>query len=52
MFVLKKENKDITNYVTDIKWSGDLNQAGRKLNFTIAYTTDAKDSTWKNADIN
>ena len=51
MFILKKENTDITNYVIEIKWSGDLNQAGRKLNFTIAYTTDAKDSTWKNADV-
>jgi hypothetical protein len=51
MFILKKEDTDITNYVTEIKWSGDLNQAGRKLNFTIAYTTDAKDSVWENADI-
>lgn len=51
MFILKNKDIDITNYVTEIKWSGDLNQAGRKLNFTIAYTTDVKDGIWKNADI-
>lgn len=51
MFILKNKDVDITNYVTEIKWSGDLNQAGRKLNFVIAYTTNEKDSTWKNADI-
>ena len=51
MFILKNKDIDITSYVTEIKWSGDLNQAGRKLNFTIAYTTNAKDSVWKNADI-
>lgn len=51
MFILKNKDIDITNYVTEIKWSGDLNQAGRKLNFTIAYTTNAKDSVWKNTDI-
>ena len=51
MFILKNKDVDITNYVTEIKWSGDLSQAGRKLNFTIAYTTGAKDSVWKNADI-
>ena len=52
MFILKNKDIDITNYVTEIKWSGDLNQAGRKLNFVIAYTTNAKDAVWKNADIN
>ena len=36
MFILKNKDVDITNYVPEIKWSGDLNQAGRKLNFIIA----------------
>ena len=50
MFELKDvtKNKDITPFLTELTWSGDLNQAGRKLSFGIAYTTDKKDKSWKN----
>lgn len=51
MFALKNKEKDILPYTTEIKWAGDLGQAGRRLNFTIAYTTNKKDSVWKNCKI-
>lgn len=51
MFILKRGDTDITPYVTEMRWSGDLNQAGRRLNFTIAYTTSAKDAVWTNCEI-
>lgn len=41
-----KDNYDITNYVTKIEWSGDSEQAARKLDFTIAYNTPDKDKTF------
>lgn len=53
MFELKNATKsqDITPYVTEMKWSGDLGQSGRRLNFTIAYTTAQKDKIWANINI-
>ena len=30
---------DLTPWIISYEWSGDLEQAGRKLNFKIAYTT-------------
>lgn len=50
MFELKDvtKNKDITPFLVSLEWSGDLNQAGRKLSFNIAYTTNKKDKSWKN----
>ena len=41
--------QDISPYVISYTWAGDLEQAGRKLNFTIAYTT--KDINWTNVQI-
>lgn len=41
---------DISNYVVSWDWSGDLTQAARKLEFSIAYNT--KDKGFKNLDIN
>ena len=53
MFTLSNVTKqqDITPYLTEMRWSGDLGQAGRRLNFTIAYTTAKKDGAWKNLHI-
>ncbi|MCI6749519.1 MAG: hypothetical protein MR586_01950 [Megasphaera elsdenii] len=47
-----KENEqpkstDLSVYVISYTWSGDVEQAGRKLEFDIAYTT--KDKDWTNA---
>lgn len=39
---------DISSYLTSMTWAGDLDSAGRKLEFMIAYTTNAKDKTWTN----
>lgn len=39
---------DITPYLVSLTWAGDLSSAGRKIEFTIAYTTSAKDKVWKN----
>ena len=41
---------DLTPWIIFYEWSGDLEQAGRKLNFKIAYTT--KDNAWMNPAIN
>lgn len=51
IFKLKNitQNIDITPYVINYEWSGDLQTAGRKLNFVIAYTT--KDKGWCNVQI-
>ena len=48
MYKLKSNNIDVTPYLIEMSWSGDLEQAGRKLNFKIAYTTSNKDSIWSN----
>ena len=41
------KNTDLSVYVISYTWSGDVEQAGRKLEFDIAYTT--KDKDWTNA---
>lgn len=41
-----KNNFDITNYVQKFVWSGDSQQAARKLEFSIAYNTPDKDKTF------
>ena len=43
----KLQNMDLSAYVLSYTWSGDVEQAGRKLEFDIAYTT--KDKDWTNA---
>ncbi len=48
MYKLKSKEIDITYYLIDMSWSGDLEQAGRKLNFKIAYNTHDKDKQWSN----
>lgn len=37
------EHQEISNYVTQCSWSGDVDQAARKLEFVIAYNTANKD---------
>ena len=46
-----KDNVDITNYVKKYTWSGDSEQAARKLEFSIAYNTKAKDETFEPLDL-
>ncbi|WP_292108099.1 hypothetical protein [Megasphaera sp.] len=41
------KHTDLSAYVISYTWSGDVEQAGRKLEFDIAYTT--KDKDWTNA---
>jgi hypothetical protein len=43
----KPQNTDLSAYVLSYTWSGDVEQAGRKLEFDLAYTT--KDKDWTNA---
>lgn len=43
----KPQNTDLSAYALSYIWSGDVEQAGRKLEFDIAYTT--KDKDWTNA---
>lgn len=38
--------QDISNYVIQATWSGDTDQAARKLEFTIAYNTAEKDAAF------
>ena len=51
MIILKdlKTGQDVSNYVINVSWSGSLEEAGRKLNFSIAYTT--MDKAFTNAKI-
>ena len=46
-----KDNFDITNYVQKITWSGDSEQAARKVDFTIAYNTPANDKVFASLDL-
>ncbi|WP_313990254.1 hypothetical protein [uncultured Selenomonas sp.] len=46
-----KNNVDITNYVKKYTWSGDSEQAARKLEFSIAYNTKAKDEAFESLDL-
>lgn len=45
------DNFDITDYVSKITWSGDEDQAARKLEFTIVYNTVDKDNTFVPIDL-
>ena len=42
----KPQNTDLSAYVLSYTWSGDVEQAGRKLEFDIAYTI--RDKDWTN----
>lgn len=46
-----KNDYDITNYVTHVSWSGDSDQAARKLEFSIAYNTPNKDKVFQSLDL-
>ena len=48
-FDLLASDKTIMHYVTKLTWSGSLDQAGRRCDFTIGYTK--KDKAWQNLDI-
>lgn len=41
------DNFDISSYVRKVTWSGDSDQAARKLDFSIAYNTYNKDKTFQ-----
>lgn len=49
MFRCKVNDKDISEYATGYTWTGDLQQAARRLDFVIAYNL--KDQSFKNLDI-
>lgn len=42
---------DISDYVTRYTWSGDADQAARKLDFDIAYNSPVKDAAFVNLDL-
>ena len=43
------ENTDLTGWLISATWSGDVEQAGRKLEFDLAYTT--RDKAWQNPEL-
>ena len=45
----KPENTDLTGWLISATWSGDVEQAGRKLEFDLAYTT--RDKAWQNPEL-
>lgn len=45
----KLENTDLTGWLISATWSGDVEQAGRKLEFDLVYTT--RDKAWKNPEL-
>jgi hypothetical protein len=49
MFLCKCNGKDISSYVISYNWQGDIDQASRKLDFSIAYNT--KDKVFDNQNI-
>jgi hypothetical protein len=49
MFLCKCNGKDISSFVTSYTWQGDIDQASRKLDFSIAYNT--KDKNFDNQSI-
>jgi len=49
IFSCKVNDKDISSYVISYQWQGDVDQAGRKLDFSIAYNT--KDTVFVNQNI-
>ena len=49
MFSCKVNGKDISDYVISYQWQGDTEQAGRKLDFSIAYNM--KDKLFLNLNV-
>lgn len=45
------DNKDVTEYIISFTWSGDNNEAARKVEFSIAFNNVSKDSTFINPKI-
>ena len=45
------KNIDITPWVTECVWSGSKTEAARSIEITVAYTTPAKDASFKNCQI-
>lgn len=45
----KQKDTDLSPYMLNLHWSGDVEQAGRKLEFDLAYTT--KDKAWTNVEL-
>lgn len=45
------KGKEFTHYVTSASWNGTMEEAGRRLDFSIAYTTPAKDKNFTNFKI-
>ena len=50
MYYCKVNGEDISNYIISYVWSGDLDQAGRRLEITAAINP--KDSLFKSPEIN
>lgn len=46
-----RKQYDITNYVISATWSGDISQAARKLEFSIAYNTADKDKSFNQLNL-
>lgn len=45
------DDKDVTEYIISFTWSGDNNEAARKVEFSIAFNNVSKDSTFINPNI-
>lgn len=45
------DDKDVTEYIISFTWSGDNNEAARKVEFSIAFNNVSKDSTFINPKI-
>ena len=45
----KPENADLTGWLICATWSGDVEQAGRRLEFDLSYTT--RDKSWQNPEL-
>lgn len=45
------DDKDLTEYIISFTWSGDNNEAARKVEFSIAFNNVSKDSTFINPKI-
>lgn len=50
-FYNKTKGKEFTQYVTSCTWTGSMEEAGRSIEFAIAYTTAAKDAAFVNFQI-
>lgn len=45
------DDKDVTEYIISFTWSGDNNEAARKVEFSIAFNNVSKDSSFINPNI-